>query len=211
MGSFKTKKDWLTTQCEDLFGDLGTPARTLLIALAGVYTALLMFGGRWCMVAVVLVVGIGLGFFIDARGRAKLPGAPDRALTRLEWWVLAPATIAAVAAGIVTYVGFTLVPESLKGADKEIAKALAAAITAFLSAAFVESIGDRDNTTLAARIKRTFHEAYEGRLEPGSKAEIALYDTSIGWGWSDRRKRIAKLAAALKEPQQADPPKENKP
>lgn len=190
----------LQEQVADLFGDLVSSGRELLIALVGVWLARLLFEEDYLWVAGIVLVGVSFAYLMEWCGKSLLPNDPVTALARLEWWAVAPGMIAALAVGLTIFTGLKLVPETLKGADKAIAEGIATALAAFLSAAFVKNAGDRDNTRLASRIMRNFYAGYKDRLKRGSPAETEMYGLSTGWGWADRQKRIESFAKHWPEP-----------
>lgn len=196
----------------DLVGDLANPVRTLLVAMAGLSLSMLMFADRWAPALLVTAVAIGLGYAMECVGKKLLPNNPKPALGFMEWWILAPAAVAAFGSALLTWLAVRLAPpEGMQPADQELLKAFAAALSTFITAMFMTNGSDRDNTRLAGRIKAAFLDRYrrakdnEKRLpgviylKPSSPAEQALQTLNLGWGWDDRHTRITRLDKALRD------------
>lgn len=196
----------------DLIGDLANPVRTLLVAMAGLSLSMLMFADRWPLALAVTAAAIGLGYAMERFGRSLLPDNPVPALAFMEWWILAPAAVAAFGSALLTWLAVRLAPpEGMAAQDQELLKAFAAALSTFVTAMFVTSGSDRDNTRLAGRIKAAFLDRYrraktgEPRmpgvvyLKPSSPAEQALQTLNLGWGWDDRHTRVTSLDKALRD------------
>ena len=130
----------------------------------------------------------------------------------IPMWASVLATLAflltVVISGVAVVVGMGLTPpESISPYLKEVMKAGGAATVAFLGG-FISWIGEKDNTRVADRIRRTFWASYDrekaGRVSgkksfaTESRAELAVFSGSIegneGWGlssWWGRAKIIA--------------------
>jgi hypothetical protein len=200
------------------FDDFMVPARALLVATGGVFIALMWFAGSYLLAVGIVVAGAGLGWSAAFLGDRLLPDRPVVALELLEFSVLAPGTIGAMGAAIVTVVGVELSmnePPELKAA----AGALGTGITSFITVMFVSWAGDKNDSNLAAFIQRVFRSHY-GRAVPGAKrsARIRYFGAEsdgerwvysdefkgvMGWGRAARRKRAQGLAIELRTADEA--------
>jgi hypothetical protein len=196
--------------------DLSTPLRALVVALAGVGLAWLWFHDWWWIAVLAGIVGCFGGLVIDAVGRALLPARPALAARFMEWWILTPAMIAALASGAVAIVTVALaVPESAKTDTKTLIGALTTGITGFVTTAFIGWVGDEKDSRLGDHIRDAFRKAYkrvpdagESRsggvhyFRAGSPGERWVYSDEYrgiqGWGKPARRKRAAGIAAELR-------------
>ena len=89
----------LIAQLGDLFGDLKSPARVLIVALVGLWFAQMLLGRQWLCATGWLLVVIAIAYAVEWIGFVLLPRHPRAGLFFLEWWVLAPAAVAAFALG----------------------------------------------------------------------------------------------------------------
>jgi hypothetical protein len=196
----------------DLIGDLANPVRTLFVAMAGLSLSMLMFADRWALAVAVTAAAIILGYLVERIGKGLLPNHPVPALAFMEWWILAPAAVAALGSALLTWLAVRLAPpEGMAAQDQELLKAFAAAMSTFVTAMFVTNGSDRDNTRLAGRIKAAFLDRYRRvkpgdprvpgvvYLKPSSPAEQALQALNLGWGWDDRHTRVTRLDRALRD------------
>jgi hypothetical protein len=195
--------------------ELASPLRALAVGLAGVGLAWLWYNGQPVLALGVAVVAAGLGLVLDALGRALLPRSPVVAVRFLEWWILTPAALAALASGVVVFVTVALaVPEDSElGSDaKELISTLTTGVTAFITAAFISWAGDDADSKSADHIKSVFHEKYkrEGTTTPGGGVELFPADSPgerwvysheyggiEGWGKAARLRRAKGVADAL--------------
>jgi hypothetical protein len=194
--------------------DLTAPLRALAVGLAGVALAWLWFNDLVAY-ALVLAAAVALaGAMLDAIGRWLLPANPTIAVRFLEWWILTPAALAAVASAIVVVVTVTLaVPDgSAFGQDtKELIGTLSTGLTAFVTAAFISWASDDKDSKLAEHIKETFRAKYSREDKPVPDTYVFAmksdgvrwvysdeFRTIEGWGRAARLRRARGIAGALK-------------
>ncbi len=156
----------------------------------------------------------GLG--LDLGGRRLLPARPVLAARFMEWWILTPAMIAALASGVVAIVTVAVtVPDSAKTDTKTLIAALTTGVTGFLTTAFIAWTGDENDSRLGDHIRDAFRTAYQRVPDPGkprlqgvhyfradSPGERWIYSDEYraiqGWGRPARRRRAAGVAAELR-------------
>lgn len=205
-----------------MFGDVATPIRGLLVALAGALLAYLWYEDQdvlgldhrlvaGVLAVVVCLVGLGLNWI----GTQLLPDHPRPALWFLEGWVLAPAAIAAVAAAIVVIVTVALtVPDTTATSTKETIGALSTGLTGFITAAFISWTGESDDSKVSDHIRSAFWAKYQREPTSGtcpagvhcfraeSSGERLVYSTEYegieGWNQSARRARAKGISEELK-------------
>jgi hypothetical protein len=198
---------------KDAVGSLVTPIRALLIAMLGAGLAWLWFregtsGNAIApvddrLLAVLLVIAaLIIALLIDALGRGLLSKHPRAAVEPLEWWLVAPMSLAAAAAAAAIVVTVELTtPDGTAVATKEVIAAVATAITAFLSSSFVDWAGDDKDSKLSDRIQSQFEAKYQGYFKPESAGELYVFSGSYkgadGWGRASRRIRAAGIAERL--------------
>lgn len=184
------------------------------MAAVGVGIAILLLRGNTLFVIVSLIVAIVVALIFDKIGQMFLPGRPRTALIFMEFWIIAPAMVAAVASGSAVVLVIRLVPtDDLDLEVTGLIKATATAAVAFLTSAFVSWVGEKDSSRISGRIRRHFFEVYK-RADEGqpcrngkkcfkaeSRGELAVYSTMIegatGWGLTDRWKRANIIAEEL--------------
>jgi hypothetical protein len=198
----------------DLLAPTVTPLRALAVTILGVYLA-----GRWydddgwtVGLYVLAALVVAYGFFYG--GRSVLYRAPKLGLALMEVWVLAPLTVAAVAAGGTVVLGIEFaVPDNAPAVQKEMVGTLSTAISVFLSSSFVAWTEDQDASRLASRIQQAFYASFQRVpdtgdcpprvtcVEAGSAAEQLVYSRVFrglsGWDFHTRWKRSEGLATEL--------------
>lgn len=204
--------DRIRTEVGDLFSDLRTAARALLVAVLGVCFAILMLRKHWDMSTSLVCAAIVIAYLIEWVGRSKLPRRPDEALPFLEWWQLAPAAISAFGSGLLIVVAVEWVPGDHADTErKELVGAVAAALTAFITSVMVQWASDKGDSRLAERIKRSFFACYkraevfpppnDGNMYfvPSSLGEQLVYSNVLieGWDADARKDRARRLAAEI--------------
>lgn len=197
---------------KDLLSEVLVPLRALVIALVGVGLAWTWFKGYWWLVVLISIASIFSGILFERHGAGQLPGDPLRAVRMMEFWVLSPAAVSALAAMIVVAVSVALTaPKGTPTATKELLTATSGALTAFLTSAFIDWTGDKDDSRTANRIRDQFYAHYQradtshtpGRhdnvyyFEAGSVGERWVYSNEFGgitgWGYDARRRAFPKL------------------
>jgi hypothetical protein len=196
--------------------DLSTPLRALVVALAGVGLAWLWFHEWWWIAVLIGIMGCFGGVGLDFVGRKLLPARPVLAARFMEWWILTPAMIAALASGAVAIVTVALaVPDSARTDTKTLIGALTTGITGFVTTAFIGWVGDEKDSRLGDHIRDAFREAYKrvpdaGKprlrgvhyFRAGSPGERWAYSDEYrgiqGWGRPARRRRATGIAAELR-------------
>jgi len=194
--------------------DLTAPLRALVVALSGVALAWSWFKEQFVAAVLIALALAAAGAVVDWIGRSLLPARPAAAVRFLEWWILTPAAVAAVASAVVVIVTVALtIPEEPKvdASTKQLIGTLSTGLTAFVTAAFISWAGDDKDSRLAEHIKSAFQAKYtrEGTAKPGAHPFAAEssgerwvfsdeYKGIDGWGRDARLKRAAGIAAALK-------------
>ncbi len=194
-----------------MWADLVPALRALLVALAGIQLALWWLQGKWVLLALLLIVVALLGKAAEWSGERLLPSKPVAAVLVMEWWVLVPMAIAAAASTGLILLGVKLaVPDSVKDTVvKQTSTALVSGLTAFLTAAFISAIGDRDKSAVGERIKQRMRAHYErdpastakrvSKIKEGGAAEQFLYsDFYAGLSGWDRETRISRARGIAK-------------
>lgn len=197
--------------------DISTPLRALVVALAGVGLAWLWFHQWWWIAVLVGIAGCFAGLALDLVGQKLLPAQPVMATRLMEWWILTPAMIAALASGAVAIVTVALaVPDSAKTDTKTLIGALTTGITGFVTTAFIGWVGDENDSRLGDHIRDAFRKAYKRVPDAGkprsqgahyfcagSPGERWVYSDEYrgiqGWGRPARRRRAAGIAAELQK------------
>jgi hypothetical protein len=150
----------------------------LLRALLALLVAMLGVGGAWAYFTfsssvsiIIVVVGVVLGLVGIASyllGRSMLPDQPRIAVYFMGLWILGPVFLAALAGAFIIFLGVRLTPGD--DASTETEKLLAAtfaALSAFLTTAFIDSVVKAESSLVGGPIKNAFHAAYtdDDRLE----------------------------------------------
>ena len=192
--------------------DLATPLRGLVVGLVAAGLAWLSFNDLAWLAVIAAAAAISLGVALDWVGKALLPSSPRAAVRVLEWWVITPAMIAAVAGALVIIVTVALtVPEGTAANTKETVGAISAAITGFITTAFVSWSSDEKDSSLADHIRDAFRDHYGragGKTKPGvhyfkadSPGERWVYGEEFrgieGWGRAARFARARGIAKEL--------------
>ena len=185
-------------------GPLLIPGRAALTALLGLWIARAWYdgGGRWWWPLVAAGVLIVMAYALDAAGQRQLPNRPVAAVALMEFWMLAPLTWTALAAAAVIIIGVELnVDPKAPVADQQMTRALATAMTSFLTASFISWAGDQNKSPVAQRIRQAFEQAYKNATL-SEAAERLVYGDAVqgieGWSASARAARAAKLQQALR-------------
>ncbi|RJN32061.1 hypothetical protein [Nesterenkonia natronophila] len=150
------------------FSVVGTPVRSLLIALGSLFLAYGYFAkGRWLAVAVIIaLLLVGTGFVLDWVGRRRLKASspnPKAAYTLMQGWVLVPSGLAAVASALVIVVAVQLAaPDGVTSETKELIGALSAGVTAFLTTMWIDPSEDVDSA-IADRVQKVTYETFVSR------------------------------------------------
>jgi hypothetical protein len=205
----------------DLFDHLWGPLRACLVAIAGLWLASAWIQGYFGPLAVgalvvfaIAIAVVLLGFGIEALGRRWLASRPVMAVHLMESWTIAPLAVAVTAIAVATVVAIRFaVPPAVPAAEKALNEEMLAAITTFLTAAFVAWSGEQEEAPVAARVKKAFDEHYkqsmgpakqEGRIryfEEGSRGDLLAHSDAVagisGWGHVARLKRARGIAAEM--------------
>jgi hypothetical protein len=189
-----------------ILSGIAVPFRALVVAAVGAAIGWAWYGGhRWAAFIAPLVVAL-VAYAVSALGVLRLPNDPVNAVRLMPWRIVVPAVVAAAAAGvaIIVTVELTLPDNTAAGTPtptdlKEIVSALSTAITAFLSAAFIDWTGDSGDSRLADWIGTTFEDKYEGVFKKGSEGERLVFSAYVDGGWSraGRHKRAEAIKTAL--------------
>jgi hypothetical protein len=124
------------------------------------------------------------------------------------------AVAAAASTGVILLGVKLAVPDSVKDTVvKQTSTALVSGLTAFLTAAFVSAVGDRDKSAVGERIKGRMRAHYErppgegkkrvSKMKGGGAAEQYLYSEFYaglsGWGRETRISRARGIAGTKKD------------
>jgi hypothetical protein len=181
---------------------------SLAVGLGGVAVAALWFY-VWKPLAFALpLIAVLGGLACDRRARTRL--AKDDPVSAAKWingWFLVPFALALIAAGLVIIVAVALDPGSMPPPQrKEVFSAAAAAIGAFLVAAFVKGAEEADDEWVGDRFKKRFQARYGGTFPTpqggtAPDAQLAVKSDAdlgfSGWGRSARKRRAEIVARAL--------------
>lgn len=194
---------------------LGTPARALAVALSGVGLAWLWFHGRWWIALIAGIAGCCAGITLDGAGRRLVVKRPVLATGLMEWWIVTPAMIAALASGVVAVITVLLaVPDTAPQDTKTLIGALTTGLTGFVSASFISWAGDEKDSRIGDHIRDAFRAVFKRVPEPpapppagihyfapDSAGERWVYSDEYrgveGWGREARRRRAAGVAEEL--------------
>lgn len=190
----------------DALAGLAAPLRSLLVAVIGAAAAWLWFRDDRLVIVALAVGAVLVGLLVDLAGRKVPATRPKLAVALMEWWIVVPMVLGAIAAAAAIIVTVSLaVPDTAAATTKETVGALATAITSFLASGFVDRAADEDGSTVSDRIKAHFWDKYQPLVTPGTDAANAvfagIYATPTGgvegWGRSARRTRAEGLADGL--------------
>lgn len=187
---------------KDALAGLAVPARALVVALLGALWAWWWFRGYEVLAAVVALALLGVGIAIGAAGSSRLPARPLLAIRLMEWWIIVPMTIAAIASAVTIIVAVELALPTGTAADIETTvAALGTAVTTFLASGFVDWAADDKDSRLSERIRDRFYAAYNTQFEAGSAPDRFIYSGNFGgaegWSRASRRIRAAGIAKHL--------------
>ena len=165
----------------------------LLVALAGVGIAWLLFYGRGTVAIAAVLVVTATGWLGDRAGRRALPARPVRARLAMELYLLVPISLASFVAGLLIWLAVYFAEDkSWSQEKKELIAATAGALTTFLSSAFIKGIEDADEKGVAVRIRNAFREAYEAPDSiPDPDVRRRLFDLNRSWS-RQKRKELAR-------------------
>jgi len=110
---------------KDALGSLLIPIRALLIAMLGAGLAWLWFRDDnegellgsiddKLLAAIAVAVAFAVAILLDAAGRGLLKRFPRASVELLEWWLVAPMTLAAAAAAVSIIVTIEFVADARK-------------------------------------------------------------------------------------------------
>ncbi len=172
----------------------------LIAAIAGVGLAWLAYQTSVSLaVPIVVTAAVMLIGFVSRRvGQTQLRKNPNGALPLLEGWSLTLLAVPAIAVAASIVVAVWLAqqtPEGTPADTKQVLTASAAAVTGFLSAAFIKAFDDFDGV-LGGGIAKDFLNAFEPcNFATSSEEYRAVYADTVagasGWGFAARRKRAA--------------------
>lgn len=176
----------------------------LAVTLLGIGLTWLGIAVGWWAILIALLVPVGLGKGMFWLGKRRLTTAPEEAVRWMEWWVLVPGTVAALAQCIVIILGMRLKLDDAGGAEvRQLWAATIGAVSTFLVVTFVRAAEEADEAWAGKRIREAFFRAAERswRFPKGSTGEMAIYSEGWkglhGWGREARRRRAREVADAL--------------
>lgn len=182
----------------DLVESLLVPLRAAVVSLLGLWLAWSWFTQKSWLPLVIVAAIIALAHICDAAGKRALPRRPVMAVLLMEFWILSPAMLAALASCAVVVAAVELqVPKDAPPVDTQLAKTLATALTTFLTSGFIAWAGDQNKSPVARRIKTAFERAYKNVSLPRDVERLVYSDAVAGIeGWSqaarwDRARRLA--------------------
>ncbi|HZX04299.1 hypothetical protein [Kribbella sp.] len=184
----------------DALKGLGAPLRALFVAVLGAWWAWLWFTGDGQWAVLVALGALVLGLLIDYAGRKMPQSTPYLAINLMEWWIIVPMVLAAVAAATAIVLTVDLVaPDTASPETKQTVAALATAVTAFLASGFVDWAADGSDSRVSERIRDHFYERYRSSFKDGSLADLYVYSANYagadGWGRAARRIRAKGIKA----------------
>jgi hypothetical protein len=149
------------------------------------------------------------GVVAHAAGRQMVEKRPVAAVRVMEWRVLFPAALAAGGAGLAIGLGVWLEPgEDASVETKKLLAASVAALTAFLSAAWIKSAEEASEQWIGKPIAAAFSDVFRQRFRPNTEPANAIFDDAWqGRGWAratDRRARARAVEKGLAD--QPQPP-----
>lgn|GEM_PF-2096998 len=189
--------------------ELWQPAYALLVSLVGVGLAMLWLRveNGWLLAVVTSGVGIGAGYAALAVGKRILPAAPTKGRATMEWWILAPGTIAAASSALV--IGITIamtVPDGTEADVKTLITTISTAITSFVAAGFITTATKDPDSVVASAASSAFAQAFTttwSKRFPNRASDVGQWATSTqapgasGWGLAARTYRAEQIQAAL--------------
>lgn len=197
-----------------------------VIAVMGIALAMIWFVVGWERVLLTAVVIAIVGWLIDLLARKfVIANYPVLAVWMMEFWVLCPGAVAAVAAALLIILNVSLKPGEAAGMpaeQKELLSAVLTALTGLLTAAFIKSADDADSNWIAPHVRDSFYAKYKPiqldvpaewlthYFKPNqSEIERWVYRESYGgahnWNFRDRHRRSAAIARALRNGDVPDP------
>lgn len=186
-----------------LVGMLATPARALVVALAGVGLAWLWFSGRELYVVASIVVLFASAALLAKLGDCLVSRFPKLGVRLLELWILLPLLAGAVGSAAVTVLTVEFAtPESAPADTKEVVAALVTGVTSFITGSFVSWASDENDSKLADLVRDRFRTRFrDGYFKRGSDGERWIYSDEFkgvtGWGRPDRLVRARGVAKSL--------------
>ncbi|GAA0585864.1 hypothetical protein HPO96_10750 [Kribbella sandramycini] len=178
------------TGLTDALKGLAAPFRALVVAVLGAFWAWQWFtnDGLWAILAALAALLLGLT--LDALGRRTSPANPHLSIALMEWWIVVPMVLAALAAATTIVITVELVaPETATPETKETIGALATAITAFLASGFIDWAADDTDSRTSDRIRDHFYAKYATTFQDNSPADLYVYSTTTPTGWSRTTRR----------------------
>jgi hypothetical protein len=185
----------------------------LLVALAGAVVAYLMLVVH-PLVGLVVVLPLGYGWWQLREAKRLTATDPVGALDKFEAAQALPYSLALAASAALIFAAVWLTPpeppseeEIAEGATVdpllpyigEILKAVAGAISAFLTAAFIKASEEPDSW-VAGTVEEHFKSVFKGKFAAGTTARDALLSPTFaneGWSKKGRTKRAEAIAQAL--------------
>jgi hypothetical protein len=193
------------------------PVTALVVGLAGAWAAWTWFDNGDPLGFAVAIVVFLLGLFLDRVGRNSLPGSPRLGAWLMEAWRLMPVSVAVIAGALVVIIavewaipdppsgsGVAQVVGAATASTKEVVGAVTAAVTSFLTAAFISWTEDDPDKGVTEHIQSAFYDSYKNQFEKSSRPWLLVFSDPVddisGWGFDARHKRAEALEAEIRKP-----------
>lgn len=186
-----------------LFVPLLVPLRALAFALAAAILAAHLLENQLVLIVIIVFVSVAVGAALFEAGRRLLPERPRVGLLLMEGWILAPLSLALLAAALAVLAGVALMLPGSASAETEVAQAAGTAIATFLASAVVAWSEDQNGSRSSSRIQAAFYEKYKGHFDAGSEPARWVYSNPIGsvygWGLIERWARAKNIASHVRK------------
>jgi len=186
---------------------------------------MIWFAIGWEQAALIAAAIAVFGWAIDCAARqCLLVRYPVMAVWMMEFWVLCPGAVAAIATALLIVLNVHLKPEhasGLTGEQKELLSAVLTALTALITASFIKAADDADSNWIAPHVRDAFYKKIKP-IETGkprarctryfrpddSEMERWVYRATYGgatsWNFSDRHLRARGISSAIKNRDRPD-------
>jgi hypothetical protein len=179
----------------------------LVVGILSVACAWLYFQSEWKILALTLtieILGVLVGIVCYFGGPRMLPNRPVFAVYLMDGWILAPMMLAILVGSTIIYLGVWLEPPKNASVETENIRAAAfAALSGFLTTAFIDRVTGADKDWVGAPIRRAFFAAYDRSAHPLPRTpEKWVFSEDpvqgvTGWGFKARHIRARKVQDAL--------------
>jgi len=162
----------------------------------------------WLKISVVaslvfVVAGAALGFGAFGAGRRLLRSErpkPERAVSYLDWTVMAPGAVAAAVGAVLIVVAIDIAPgDHASSETKALLGAIGAAVSTYLTTVFIKGAEEADTGWVGELVKDELRSAFNGHFPEGSEPQQAVFSDVRygGWGRQARRERARVIERSL--------------